>query len=129
MAKLRGISMESKILATVYHLKTINSVHNVLEKDSFTWEQRIKVALGFASLLEFMLAENPPYMPCLIRNIDVAHIMLDEDYKPVLIDCSMISDGILTDRIHIVNQYLKGCRGCVDPVVAHRGTSFPSIAS
>ncbi|XP_037494348.1 serine/threonine-protein kinase BIK1 [Jatropha curcas] len=68
-----------------------------------------------------MHAENPPYMPCLIRNIHAAHILLNEDYKPVLIDYSMLSGGILTDRRHIVNQYLEGCHGYVDPVVAHRG--------
>ncbi|GKU96435.1 hypothetical protein SLEP1_g9672 [Rubroshorea leprosula] len=44
------------------------------QEDSFSWLERIKAALGFASVLDFMHSHNPPHF---IRNIDAAHIMID----------------------------------------------------
>lgn len=51
---------------------------HILFLDGFTWIQRIKVALGFARLHEFLHDWNPPCLPYLVRNIDAAHIMLDQ---------------------------------------------------
>ena len=42
---------------------------------SLTWLQRIKVALGFTRALEFL---HDPKKPYLVRNINAAHIILDQ---------------------------------------------------
>ena len=42
---------------------------------SLTWLQRIKVAFGFARALEFL---HDPKKPYLVRNINAAHIILDQ---------------------------------------------------
>lgn len=67
----------------------LNSNHNHNHKllfififllpDTFTWPERIKVALGLARLLQFFHTPEPPYLlPYLLRNLDAAHIMLDQ---------------------------------------------------
>ncbi|XP_050208462.1 uncharacterized protein LOC126657743 isoform X1 [Mercurialis annua] len=123
MAKPYGDCDDGGYKAIIYHLqpKAIDTLHNLIEKDTFTWPQRIKVALGFASLLEFMHAPHPNYLPYLIRNIDAAHILVDEDYEPILFDVSMISGGILTDKRNVWYQYVDGCCGYVDPLCARPG--------
>ncbi|CAH9112990.1 unnamed protein product [Cuscuta europaea] len=125
MAKVIGYCNRDKQLALAYHLKpkAIDTLRNLIEKDNFTWSQRIKAALGFASLLEFMhsRSESPTRLPYLIRNIDPANIMVDEDYEPVLFDLSMVSGGILTDKRHLVDQYPHRCNNYVDPICAHPG--------
>ncbi|XP_055959662.1 probable inactive leucine-rich repeat receptor-like protein kinase At3g03770 isoform X2 [Mercurialis annua] len=123
MAKFYAHCDDGGYRAIIYHLqpKAIDTLHNLIEKDTFTWPQRIKVALGFASLLEFMHAPHPKYLPYLIRNIDAAHILVDEDYEPILFDVSMISGGILTDKRNIWYQYVDGCYGYIDPLCARPG--------
>ncbi|XP_055959664.1 uncharacterized protein LOC126655331 isoform X2 [Mercurialis annua] len=123
LAKPFTFCNDQNYLAAVYHLqpRAIDTLHNLIEKDSFTWPQRIKVALGFASLLQFMHSESqsPTRLPYLIRNIDAAHIMVDEDHEAVLFDLSMISGGILIDKRNLPDQYVNGCHGYIDPVGAY----------
>ncbi|XP_050208461.1 uncharacterized protein LOC126657741 isoform X2 [Mercurialis annua] len=123
MAKFYAHCDDGGYRAIIYHLqpKAVDTLQNLIEKDTFTWPQRIKVALGFASLLEFMHAPHPNYLPYLIRNIDAAHILVDEDYEPLLFDVSMISGGILTDKRNVWYQYVDGCCGYVDPLCARPG--------
>ncbi|KAJ4837421.1 hypothetical protein Tsubulata_022508 [Turnera subulata] len=98
----------------VYDLDPIDTVQNLLDKDVFTWRMRIKVALGVASLLEFLHAKHP-YLPYLIRNLAASHIMLDQEQEPVLFDFSMISGGILYDKRNILHEHVNGCHGYTDP--------------
>ncbi|XP_065850003.1 uncharacterized protein [Euphorbia lathyris] len=114
VAKACAFCHGSKHLAVVYHTnpKAIDTLHNLIEKDTFTWAQRIKVAFGLASLLRYMHTPHPNCpsdLPYLIRNIDAAHILVDQDHEPLLFDFSMISGGILTDKRDLLDQHLQGC--------------------
>ncbi|KAJ4837419.1 hypothetical protein Tsubulata_022502 [Turnera subulata] len=104
----------------VYDLDPIDTVQNLLDKDAFTWQMRIKVALGIASLLKFLHAERPQ-VPFIIRNLAASHIMLDQAQEPILYDFSMISGGNLYDKRNILNEHVNGCHGCVDPTSARPG--------
>ncbi|KAM7462101.1 hypothetical protein LguiA_030222 [Lonicera macranthoides] len=53
---------------------------------------RIKVALEFAKLLEFLHEGEWPFM---VFNIDSANIMLDQACNPVLIDFGLLSGGMM----------------------------------
>ncbi|KAJ4833151.1 hypothetical protein Tsubulata_043487, partial [Turnera subulata] len=88
----------------VYDLDPMDTVQNLLDKDVFTWRMRNKVALGVASLLEFLHAKHP-YLPYLIRNLAASHIMVDQEQEPVLFDFSMISGGILYDKRNILHEH------------------------
>uniref|UniRef100_A0A2N9F9G1 Protein kinase domain-containing protein n=1 Tax=Fagus sylvatica TaxID=28930 RepID=A0A2N9F9G1_FAGSY len=121
VVKLIGHCHEEEHLGIVYDLKPLDSVRNLILEDSFTWIQRIKVGLRFACLLKSLHADNTSYLPYLVRNIDAAHIMLDEDYNPLLFDFGMICGGILTGREIENPQFLAGCYGYVDPDYALRG--------
>ncbi|KAL6507721.1 hypothetical protein OROGR_023916 [Orobanche gracilis] len=126
LAKLWAVCRQGKYLAAVYNLnpKAINTLHNLIEKDSFTWEQRIKVAFGLASFIRYMHTPHPNCpsdLPYLIRNIDAAHILVDEEHEALIFDLSMISGGILTDKRDLLNQYIEGCDGYADPVWAKPG--------
>ncbi|WCJ42477.1 Receptor-like protein kinase [Euphorbia peplus] len=113
VAKARAICHGRKHLACVYELNpyAIDTLHNLIDKDTFKWEHRVKVAFGLASLLRYMHTPHPncpSKLPYLIRNLDAAHIMVDQDHEPVLFDFSMISGGILTDKRDLLNQNLQG---------------------
>ncbi|KAJ4834875.1 hypothetical protein Tsubulata_036770 [Turnera subulata] len=113
-------------LIMVYDLDPIDTVQNLLDKDTFTWPMRFKVACGVASALEFLHAQNPD-VPYLIRNLAAAHIMLDQEQEPVLFDFSMISGGILYDKRNILNEPANGCHGYVDPTSARPDPLFKSM--
>ncbi|XP_065850425.1 probable serine/threonine-protein kinase PBL28 isoform X3 [Euphorbia lathyris] len=120
LAKLRHLCRGPKNLAALYYLNpiAIDTLHNLIEKDTFTWALRIKVAFGIASLLRYMHSPHPNCpsdVPYLIRNIDAAHILVDQDYEALLFDFSMISGGILTDKRELLNQYIQGSCGYSDP--------------
>ncbi|KAJ4847874.1 hypothetical protein Tsubulata_011598, partial [Turnera subulata] len=76
--KLVGYCFEGKQLAIVYDLKPLDTIHNLMVKDNFTWLQRIKVALGFAVLLNFLHRPIPQRIQYLVRNICAAHIISDQ---------------------------------------------------
>ncbi|GLT86885.1 hypothetical protein SLE2022_049950 [Rubroshorea leprosula] len=112
LPKLFGYFQEGERFGCLYEVKPLDALNNLIPKDSFSWPERIKVAVGFASILDFMHSHNPPH---LIRNIDAAHIIIDVDHNPLLFDFSMISGGVLTDKKDILNQYVFGCYGYIDP--------------
>ncbi|KAJ4830202.1 hypothetical protein Tsubulata_050948 [Turnera subulata] len=98
MQKLAGYCFEGKQLAVVYDLKPLDTIHNLMVKDDFTWLQRIKVALGFSVLLNFLHRPVPHRIQYLVRNICAAHIILDQDGFPKLLDFGMLAGGILPER-------------------------------
>uniref|UniRef100_A0A5B7ALJ9 Protein kinase domain-containing protein n=1 Tax=Davidia involucrata TaxID=16924 RepID=A0A5B7ALJ9_DAVIN len=123
MVKLYGYCLEGDHLGAVYDFKPLDTVYNLLLKDDFTWLQRIKVALGVARLLKFLHARNPLYEPFIICNVDPAHIMLDEEYNPKLIDFGMITGGIFPDRTIYVH-YVYGSFGYIDPYRIKAGNTW-----
>ncbi|XP_065848709.1 protein LYK2-like isoform X2 [Euphorbia lathyris] len=125
-AKLQAFCRRDRYLAAIYlpNPMAIDTLHNLIEKDTFTWEQRIKVAFGFASLLQYMHTPHPncpSNFPYLICNIDAAHILVDQDHEPLLFDFSMISGGMLTDKRDLLNHCIQGCCAYSDPNFAQPG--------
>lgn len=120
LPKLIGTWSEGERGACVYKLKPLDALDKLIPKDCFSWLQRIKVAFGLAALLEFL---HRPYYCYLIRNIDAAHVMVDEDHNPVLTDFSMITGGILREKRDVLNQYVHGCYGYIDPSLVQSGWS------
>ncbi|KAG8372817.1 hypothetical protein BUALT_Bualt12G0106500 [Buddleja alternifolia] len=115
MVRLFGYCYEGECLAVVYEFKPFDSVFNLIPKDGFTWLQRIKTAFGFASLLKFLHERKSSfYKPFIVRNLDAAHIVLDEDYNPKLCDFGSITGGIFPDRTTYGGQHVLGCHGYID---------------
>ncbi|KAL8031875.1 hypothetical protein ABFX02_13G057900 [Erythranthe guttata] len=115
MLKLYGYCKESDHVGVVYEFKPFASVFNLIPKDGFSWLQRIKVALGFASVLRFLHTKNGSfYKPFIVRNLDCAHIVVDEDYNPKLCDFGLISGGIFRDRTVFTSYHVLGSIGYID---------------
>ncbi|KAL7128959.1 hypothetical protein ABFS83_13G030200 [Erythranthe nasuta] len=115
MVKLYGYCNENHNLGAVYEFNPFDSVFNLIPKDGFTWLQRMKVALGFASLLKFMHAPKCSfYKPYIVRNLDCAHIVVDEDYNPKLCDFGLITGGIFPDRTIYIGHLVLGSYGYID---------------
>ncbi|XP_047335920.1 serine/threonine-protein kinase BIK1-like [Impatiens glandulifera] len=91
IASLYGYCCDKEHIAVVYNLKTMDSLHNLLLKEDFSWLQRIQAAFAFACLLKFFQARRGDLDPFLICNLSAEHVMLDEEYNPTLVDFSMIT--------------------------------------
>lgn len=96
VVKLIGYCNEDGLEGVVYDINALDIVHNLTTKGSFTWLERIKVALGFARILEFLHERKNPYF---VRNIDAAHIILDQDGTPKIFDFGLMSGGIIGEMI------------------------------
>ncbi|XP_050275167.1 probable serine/threonine-protein kinase PBL12 isoform X2 [Quercus robur] len=103
VVNLLGYSNRRFLEAVVYDLNPLDTVHNLATTGSLTWLQRIKVALGFARALEFL---HDPKKPYLVRNINAAHIILDQDCNPKIFDFSTMSGGILGKLTRLKEQLL-----------------------
>ncbi|XP_059629961.1 probable serine/threonine-protein kinase PBL21 [Cornus florida] len=115
LAKLMRYCSEDSLLGVVYDLNTLDTVRHLILKDNFSWLQRIKVAIGFARLLEFLHGQSPEYI---VRNINAAHIMLDQDYNPIVFDFGMLTGGVLGDKTSAPNSLLLGSSGYIDVRIA-----------
>ncbi|KAK6919592.1 hypothetical protein RJ641_015496 [Dillenia turbinata] len=117
MTKWIGVgSLPNCQMAIVYDLEPMDTVYNLITKDNFTWLKRIKVAIGFGCLLKYF--HNQPRWKLIVHNIDAAHIIVDKNYNPTLVDYFMSSCGILNDR-HCIHR--RGSYGYVDPHYAVTG--------
>ncbi|KAK6144805.1 hypothetical protein DH2020_021625 [Rehmannia glutinosa] len=115
MAKLYGYCFEDDHLGVVYDFKPFVSLFNLIPEAGFTWLQRIKVALEFASLLKFLhTVKCSSYKPFIVRNLDCAHLVLDEDYIPKLCDFGLITGGIFPDRTIYTGHHVLGSYGYID---------------
>lgn len=101
-------------LGAVYADAPLDILYNLVEKDSFTWLHRIKAALGIASVLRFLHADDPPYEPYLVRNLDAAHILIDEGHNAKLLDFGRISGGMFPNAPYPVESSSRKY-GYVDP--------------
>ncbi|GFQ04525.1 protein kinase apk1b chloroplastic [Phtheirospermum japonicum] len=115
LARLYGYCLESDHLGVVYDFKPLDSVYNLVLKDDFTWLQRIKVTLVFAHLLKFLHTRKCSYYKSfIVRNLDCAHLVLDEDYNPKLCDFGLITGGIFPDRTIYKCHHVIGSYGYID---------------
>uniref|UniRef100_A0A5B7B514 Protein kinase domain-containing protein n=1 Tax=Davidia involucrata TaxID=16924 RepID=A0A5B7B514_DAVIN len=113
LVKVKGYCPKFNQLGVVFDLKSLDTVRNLAANGSFKWLHRIKVALGLARLLQFLHDQQPQY---LVRNISAAHIMLDQDFNPILLDFAMLTGGVVGDKIkdeHFGSFF--GSYGYVDP--------------
>ncbi|XP_058225709.1 L-type lectin-domain containing receptor kinase VIII.2-like isoform X2 [Rhododendron vialii] len=87
--KLIGCCGENGQLGVVYDLQPINSLSNIVLQDDFKWIHRIKVALGFARLLDFLHDKG-----LWVHNITPDHLLVDQAFNPKLFDFSMLVGGV-----------------------------------
>ncbi|KAL9681687.1 hypothetical protein QQ045_013474 [Rhodiola kirilowii] len=76
MVKFYGISFPTERPAVIYEIEALDTLHNLLDKDSFSWLHRVKVGYVFASIVAHLHDFRP--IPYIIRNISAAHILLDQ---------------------------------------------------
>ncbi|XP_074267955.1 uncharacterized protein LOC141591499 isoform X2 [Silene latifolia] len=70
-------------LGMVYDFKPLDSLDNLITKDSFKWLQRMKVALVLACISEYMHRKHDD-LPSLNSRATPSSVILDEDYMPTL---------------------------------------------
>ncbi|OMO88124.1 hypothetical protein COLO4_20415 [Corchorus olitorius] len=92
LVNLIGYCCEEEMKGVVYDLNSMDTLHNLMTKDNFGWKQRINVAIGLASVLEFLHSQKSYYT---VLNVDTAHIMLDQDFNPLIFDFGLMSGGII----------------------------------
>ncbi|KAH7839204.1 hypothetical protein Vadar_001076 [Vaccinium darrowii] len=109
---------DGRVRDVVYDVKPVDTLHNLTTKECFTWPQRIKTVLCFAHLLEFLHGQAKQY---LLLNISAAHIVLDKDWNPILLDFSTMSGGVLGER-GPDKKHIPMAFGYVDPFLASTGT-------
>lgn len=63
MVQMDGFCADGEHLGVMYEFQASDSVYNLIPNDSFTWLQRIKVALGIASLLKFLHTGYLQHLP------------------------------------------------------------------
>ncbi|KAH7841381.1 hypothetical protein Vadar_029141 [Vaccinium darrowii] len=117
LVNLIGYCCEEQVRAVVYDLDPLDTLHNMMLKDDFNWLWRIKVALGIARLLDFLHGQNKPY---LIFNIDACHIMVDQEFNPILFDFGLMSGGLIGEMSY-PKQFIYMSLGYVDPFFVNRG--------
>ncbi|KAL7087384.1 hypothetical protein ACP275_13G065500 [Erythranthe tilingii] len=122
MVKLYGYYSDSDggQFVVVYEFKPSDSLFNLIPKEDFSWLQRMKAALGLASLLRYLhLGKGALYQPFVVHNLDAANIVLDEDYNPKLCDFGSISGGVFPNRR--TYSCHRGCYGCTDIAIFNTG--------
>ncbi|KAE9467966.1 hypothetical protein C3L33_00118, partial [Rhododendron williamsianum] len=107
VAKLIGFCSENGRLGVVYELQPVDSLWSLIRKDDFKWIAWIKVALGFACLLEFLHDQG-----LWVHNISSAHLLVEQNFNPRLVDFCMIAGGVFGETHH---DYEVGSAGHVDP--------------
>ncbi|XP_058212038.1 serine/threonine-protein kinase RIPK-like isoform X3 [Rhododendron vialii] len=112
-----GYCCDEQVRGVVYDLDPVDTLHNMMLKDDFTWLRRIKVALGFLRLLEFLHGHDKPY---LVFNIDACHIMLDQEFNPILFDFGLMSGGIIGE-LSYPKKFIYMSLGYVDPFFVDTG--------
>ncbi|GKU96438.1 hypothetical protein SLEP1_g9674 [Rubroshorea leprosula] len=113
LVNLMGYCYEGENLGVVYDLEPLNTLHNLLLNDTFTWSERIRAALKFACLLKFLHVDTPHFRQFLVRNIAAAHLILHQDHNLKLFDFVLISGGIFPDRTK-QRECVHGCIGYID---------------
>ncbi|KAI8561162.1 hypothetical protein RHMOL_Rhmol04G0316200 [Rhododendron molle] len=102
-----GYCCDEQVRGVVYDLDPVDTLHNMV----------LKVALGFARLLEFLHGHDKPY---LVFNIDACHIMLDQEFNPILFDFGLMSGGIIGE-LSYPKKFIYMSLGYVDPFFVDTG--------
>ncbi|KAJ4842534.1 hypothetical protein Tsubulata_020816 [Turnera subulata] len=113
VVKLIGYCREGIQIGVVYDLKALDTVSNLIDKDSLTWLQTVKIGIGLAFLVEFLHTDKPPKQPYIVCSIIPSNIMLDQDFSPVLIDYGQFGGGILPKSRPVKGSGGIGCYGYI----------------
>ncbi|KAL0426720.1 UNVERIFIED_CONTAM: LRR receptor kinase SERK2 [Sesamum latifolium] len=96
VGKVEGYCFEVNRLGVVYDVKPLDTISRIMsDKDKFGWRNRVKVALGLARLLKLCHGNAPNY---LVRNLSAAHVIVDKDFNPILVDFAMICGAGIGDN-------------------------------
>ncbi|OMO51331.1 hypothetical protein CCACVL1_29857 [Corchorus capsularis] len=134
LPKLIGYCRQGQ-LAVVYDFDPIDTLHNYILRDDFSWLQRIKIALQLACLLQTLHIPPDPFdeTNCyIVCNIDAAHFVLDKDCNLVLCDFGMFTGGSLPE-INWQNprrkrcRILSGCYGYIDGFTTRTVGWYPEV--
>ncbi|XP_074267913.1 putative F-box/FBD/LRR-repeat protein At2g05300 isoform X1 [Silene latifolia] len=95
-------------LGIVYDFKPLDCLNNLIPKDSFTWLQRMKVALVLACILEYMHKKHGD-LPSVTARSCLSSVILDEDYMPRLFNFNRRYDFFRDE-----DQYEDGFKSMYD---------------
>ncbi|KAG8387130.1 hypothetical protein BUALT_Bualt03G0221300 [Buddleja alternifolia] len=56
-----------------------------------------------------------------VRNLDAAHLVLDEDYNPKICDFGLITGGVFPNRTIFKHHHVIGCYGYIDSCAFYAG--------
>ncbi|XP_073111243.1 probable serine/threonine-protein kinase PBL16 isoform X1 [Elaeis guineensis] len=104
VAKLYGYCNDG-MLGLVYDCDALQTMHNMVPDESFTWAMRMKVAFGLAHLLEFLESQTPPLR---ILNLEAHSILIDKHYNPLVFGFGVAFGGILRRPapFHLLQHYI-----------------------
>ncbi|KAK4432752.1 putative serine/threonine-protein kinase PBL26 [Sesamum alatum] len=96
VGKVEGYCFDVNNLGVVYDVKPLDTIYRIMsDNDKFGWRKRVKVALGLARLLKLCHGNTPQYI---VRNLSAAHVIVDKDFNPILVDFAMIRGGGIGDN-------------------------------
>ncbi|XP_049350409.1 probable serine/threonine-protein kinase PBL15 [Solanum verrucosum] len=94
IVKVIGYCRGEKTLGIVYDLNPHDTLENLITRGDFNWMQRVKIALTLARLLNYL--HDRKY---LIRNFAPYHIMVDQDFTPIMYEFGLLVGGVLRNKI------------------------------
>lgn len=123
LVKVIGYCEEEETLGIVYDLNPHDTLENLITRADFNWMQRVKTALTLARLLNYL--HDRKY---LIRNFAPYHIVVDQDFTPIMFELGLLVGGVLGNTI---NESDLRCApyGYMDASIFEYGTDTFSVKS
>lgn len=123
LVKVIGYCEEEETLGIVYDLNPHDILENLITRADFNWMLRVRTALTLARLLNYL--HDRKY---LIRNFAPYHIVLDQDFTPIMFELGLIVGGVLGNTI---NESDMRCApyGYIDSYIFQCGTDTFSVKS
>ncbi|XP_015063005.1 probable serine/threonine-protein kinase PBL11 isoform X2 [Solanum pennellii] len=112
-----------EIVGVVYDLNPLDTLHNLIFQDDFNWLQRVKTAITLARLLAYLHDRNQSY---LIRNLAPSHIVVDQNFTPVLFEFGMLVGGVLGTTVDESDMRIGPC-GYIDPFYSYNDPAAYSV--
>lgn len=94
LVKVIGYCREEEVLGIVYDLNPHDTLENLITRADFNWLQRVKTAITLARLLNYL--HDRKY---LIRNFAPYHIVVDQNFTPIMFEFGMLVGGVLGNTI------------------------------